>query len=109
MLGLHALTGFDSVGSFKGIGKLKALKLLLKSPTYCDTLRDLGDGCKVDDEKFICVVFGKAKFDSVNEERHLMLQSKYDGDISVKSLKSSAIDPVRFPPSKAYLKEHVAK
>ena len=75
MLGLHALTGCDSVSSFKGIGKLKPLKLLLKSPTYCDTLRDLGDGFKVDDdflegcERFICIVFGKAKFDSVNEER----------------------------------------
>ena len=65
MLGLHALTSCDSVSSFKSIGKLKPLKLLLKSPTCCDTLRDLGDGCKVDDEKFICVVFGKAKFDSV--------------------------------------------
>ena len=30
--------------------RLASLKLLLKSPTYCDTLRDLGDGWKVDDD-----------------------------------------------------------
>ena len=52
-------------------------------------------------------MYGKAKFDSVNEVHHLMPQSKYDGDICVKSLKSGAIDLARFPPSKAYLKEHV--
>ena len=40
--------------------------------------------------------------------RRLMLQSKYDGDISVKSLKSSTMYPAQFPPSKAYLKKHVA-
>ena len=98
MLGLHALTGCDSVSFFKGIGKFKPLKLLLKAPTYYDTLRDLGHGWEVDDdlldgcEKSICAVYEKAKFDSKNEIRHLMLQSKYDGDISVKSLKSSTID-----------------
>ena len=92
MLGLHSLAGCDSVSSFKGIGKLKPLKLLLKSQTYCDTLRGLGEDCKADYnlidgfEKILCVVYGKAKFDSVNKVRHLMLQSKCDGDISVKSL-----------------------
>ena len=58
MHGLHALT-YHSVSSFKGIGKRKPLKLRLKTPTYCDTLRGLGDDWKVEDdldgcEKFIC-------------------------------------------------------
>ena len=58
------LAGCDSVSSFKGIGKLKPLKLLLKSPTYCDSLRGLGHDWRVDDdlldgcEKFICSVYG---------------------------------------------------
>ena len=66
---LHALT-YHSVSSFKVIGKGTPLKLRLKSPTYCDTLRGLGDDWKVEDnlldgcEKFICAVYGKAKFDS---------------------------------------------
>ena len=92
MLGLHSLAGCDSVSCFKGIGKLKPLKLQLKSPTYCDHLRGLGEDWKADYnpnddcEKSICAVYGKAKFNSVNEARHLMLQSKRNGDINVKSL-----------------------
>ena len=92
MVGLHSLAGCDSVSSFKGIDKLKTLKLLLRSPTYCDTLRGLGEGGKADYnlidgfEKSICAVYGKAKFDNVNRVRHIMLQSKRDGDISMESL-----------------------
>ena len=40
--------------------------------------------------------------------RLLMLQSKYDGDLSVKCLKLSIMDLSQFTPSEAYLKEHVA-
>ena len=40
--------------------------------------------------------------------RRRMLQSKYNGVISVKSLKSSTMDLARFPPSTVYLQEHVA-
>jgi hypothetical protein len=91
MLGLHALTGCDSTSCFKGIGKIKPLKLLLKSPAYCNTLRSLGDDWNMDEnfidgcEKFICAMYGKAKYDSVDEVRHLMLKSKCDGDITVQS------------------------
>ena len=62
--GLNALTGCDSVSSFKGIVKLKPLKLLLISPTYCDILRGLGYGLERDDdllggcEKLSCGVYG---------------------------------------------------
>jgi hypothetical protein len=34
---------------------------------------------------FICAMYGKAKYDSVDEVRHLMLKSKCDGDITVQS------------------------
>ena len=38
-----------------------------------------------------------------------MLKSKCDGDISVGSLSSSTIDLARLPPSRACLREHVAR
>lgn len=44
MLGLHALTGCDTVSCFKGVGKIKPLQLLLKARAYCDTLKQLGGG-----------------------------------------------------------------
>ena len=95
MLALHAFTGCDSVSSFRGIGKIKPFKLLLKSPAHCDALKHLGDDWNVDDdlligcEKFTCALYGKSKSESVDEVRHLMLKSKCDGDISVDSLTSS--------------------
>ena len=54
-------------------------------------------------------MYGKAKFDSVNEVCHLILQSKCDEDISIKSLKSSTMDLAQFKSSKACLKEYVAQ
>lgn len=39
----------------------------------------------------------------------MMLKSKCDGDISVDSVTSSTIDLARFPPSRACLREHVAR
>lgn len=39
LLGLHGFTGCDYVSSFTGIGKIKAVKLLLKSPTHCEALK----------------------------------------------------------------------
>ena len=48
MLALHAFTGCDSVSSFRGIGKAKPLKLLLKSLAHCNALNHLGDSWNVD-------------------------------------------------------------
>ena len=73
MLGLHAFTGCDSVSSFRGIGKIKPLKMLLKSPAHCDALKSLGDDWNVDDdlligcEKLTCTLYGKSKWGSVDE------------------------------------------
>ena len=73
MLALHAFTGCDSVSSFRGIGKVKLVKLLLKSPEHCQALEHLGDNWDVDDslllmcEKFTCAPYGKSKLENVDE------------------------------------------
>lgn len=115
MLGLHALTGCDSVSCFKGMGKVKPLKLLIKSPTYCDALKHLGDDWDLDEsvidgcEKFTCAIYGKPKCTSVDEVRHMMLTSKCHGNLTVPSLTSNTVDMARFPPSRSCLREHVAR
>ena len=43
MLAIHAFTGCDIVDAFKGIGKVKALKLILKNSELCDSMLHLGD------------------------------------------------------------------
>ena len=68
---LQAFIGCDLISSFRGIGKIKPLKLLLKSPAHCDTLRHLGDDWNVGDDllieckKFICALYGKPNISSV--------------------------------------------
>ena len=50
LLGLHALTGCDTVSAFKGKGKVRPMKLLLKSPDFCDVLNKLGEQWEVTEE-----------------------------------------------------------
>lgn len=70
MMALHAFIGCDSVSSFRGIGKIKPLKLLLKSPAHCYALMHLGDDWNVDEdlligcEKFTCALYEKSKSES---------------------------------------------
>lgn len=42
LLGLHAYTRCDTVSSFSGLGKLKALELILGYTTFQEVLIDLG-------------------------------------------------------------------
>jgi len=76
LLGLHAFTGCDVTSAFKGIGKVKPLKKMLQSPTFCYALSQLGNswtlspGLVTGLEKFVCALFGKPNFDSVDDVRH---------------------------------------
>ena len=44
LLGLHAFTGCDTCIAFKGIGKIKPIKVLQKNAKFNDMLARLGDG-----------------------------------------------------------------
>ena len=87
LLGLHAFTGCDYASSFKELER-QATKLL-KSPTHCETLKQLGEQCEASDElllgreSFTCAVFGKAKCKSVDEVHYIRLKFKCDGDVIV--------------------------
>ena len=86
LLGLHAFTGCDSDSSFKGIGNIKTLKVLLKSSAFYDALKQLGEEWETTDdlmagcESFTCAVYGKAKYSNVDEVHYIMLKAKCDGD-----------------------------
>ncbi len=115
MFSLHAFTGCDAVSCFKGIGKIKPLKLLIKSPAYCDILTHLGEDWNLNEdlisgcEKFTCTLYGKAKFQSIDEVCHLMLKSKCVGDITRQSPKSITIHLAWLPPRRACLREYIAR
>ena len=76
-LGLHALTGCDTVSAFNGKGKVRPMKLLLKSPDFCDVLSKLGELWEVTEElvenieRFVCAIYGnRKKIAKVDEMRH---------------------------------------
>ena len=65
LIGLHAITGCDTVSAFTGKGKVKALKLLMKSMTYVDAFMDLGISWNISEEtvnaieRFACELYEK--------------------------------------------------
>ena len=70
---LHAFTHSDSTSAFKGIGKVKPIKLLQKHPRFQNVLAKLGEEWDVSDdviaglEAFTCVIYGRSRVTSVDE------------------------------------------
>ena len=75
LIGLHAITGCDTVSAFTGKGKARALKLLMKNRTYVDAFMDLGLSWNISDEtgkeieRFVCELYEK-KMQEVNLLRY---------------------------------------
>ena len=99
----------------KGKGKIKPMKLLLKSPSFCQVLAQLGEQWDVTDElisgmeKCVCAVYGgkKNKITKVGELRHFVIKSKCEESISASTIKN--IDLSTLPPSKACLEQHIRR
>ncbi|XP_071943683.1 uncharacterized protein [Antedon mediterranea] len=78
LIGLHCFTGCDSVSSFFGKGKVKAMKLVMENSNLCKAFCSLGnstselsDELVCDLETFVCRLYGH-KNKSVNEVRYAM-------------------------------------
>ena len=65
LLGLHAFTRSDTTSAFKGIGKVKPIKTLQKSPQFQSALAQIGDSWQISEdlflqmEAFTCLYGGK--------------------------------------------------
>jgi hypothetical protein len=65
LLGLHAFTRFDTTSAFKGIGKVKPINTLQKSPQFQSALAQIGDSWQISEdlflqmEAFTCLYGGK--------------------------------------------------
>ena len=75
LMGLHVFTGCDTSSAFKGIGKVKPIKLLLKKSDFEECFETLGTNWNVDSasiaelERFICSLYGYQRCASVNNIR----------------------------------------
>ena len=113
LLALHAFTGCDSTSAFKGKGKVKPIKLLLKSDKYIDAFSKLGTSWEFDNsnmdtiEMFVCALYGNTRIRKVNELRYVILQRKCGGDKAFK--KSANFDLSALPPYLDCLEQHVKR
>ena len=114
LLGLHCFTGEDCNCAFKGQGKLKPLKKMLKMPRYQETFRALGNSWSVSDkvlsdlEQFTCFMYGQPKVTSVNKVRSIMVKTATGGtSSSLKQMKK--VDLSKMPPCRSSLIPHIKR
>lgn len=81
--GYHAFTGCDYTASFNRKGKVRPLKLLEKNDGAQEVLSRIGNWHEISDadiqviESFVCSIYGKKTFMSVDEARLDMFLNKY--------------------------------
>jgi len=101
LIGLHALTGCDSVSSFAGKGKIRALKLMKANHDHMEALEKLGDTWDLSDEhfqgleSFVCRLYSQQGSSSVNEIRYQLFCSK-----------KGEVESFQLPPCAATLYRH---
>ena len=109
---LFMFTKCDTTCAFKGIGKVKPIKLLQKIPRYQTILTELGKAWQVSNtllrglEEFTCALYGHKRFTSVNKLRFMIIKEKCmttAGNIKI----NHNIDMSLLPPSPRALDQHV--
>ena len=112
LLALHSFTGSDTTSAFKGIGKVRPMKALLKHPRFVPIFARLGDTWDVPEEDFteweafLCIIYGKPRFSDVDDLRYHMIEEKC-GDEGLDATKN--VDMATLPPCRRTLKEKVKR
>ena len=111
---VHAYSHCDSTSAFKGVGKIKHVKILQKLPRFQRVLGRLGDEWTVSEEMvaeleaFTCTIYGKSRSQSIDEVRSTLIKEKCymkDGTINVKK----KIELCSFPPCRKALIQHIRR
>ena len=103
LIGLHALTGCDTVSAFAAKGKWRPLQMIAKNQTFVETMKDIGKEWSLGDEtfkgteEFVCNLYGK-KCTSVHSLRY-----------ELHCAKGSKIEPEALPPCQSSLRLHVSR
>ena len=107
----HVFTHCDTTSAFKGIGKIRPIKLLLKNKGFQDALSKLGDTWEVPAElnnkleEFTAAMYGRGMYKSVNAARLDMLRAKCGGTYGIDL--SRNVDLGQFPPCLNALQQHI--
>lgn len=112
LLGLHAFTGCDSTSAFKGKGKVRAIRCMLKDSIILKASAKLGIEWTLTDEVIIgmerltCRLYGASKVNDVNECRYVKLTSVCCPDNLNMINPTKKFDTAFIPPPKVSFLEH---
>ena len=110
---LHAFSGCDSTSAFKGIGKVKPIKILEKKKNFIDSFAAVGDSWNVSTnilqslEEFTCCLYGYPRFSSLDSLRYHCLKKKCVDSDKIDPKKT--IDLSAFPPCQNTFEQHVKR
>lgn len=113
LLGYYVYSGEDCTSSFKGKGKVHALKVIERNPKYHSAFRQLGETWTLDSntaaqlESFTCHIYNYPRDNYVNKVRSKMIKSMV-GENEVISHKSK-VDLSRIPPCQDSLIPHLQR
>jgi len=116
LLALHAFTRCDTTSAFKGISKVKPIKLLEKTPRLQEVFSAVGQSWAVSEdlflqlEEFTCKMYKQktVRVVEINELRCAMLTQKRGGTLQAIDHKKS-VDLSTLPPPKTCLREHIKR
>jgi len=103
LIGIHAITGCDTISAFSGKGKWKAVQLLQRNERYVQAMASIGQEWAVSEETFkdtealVCHLYGK-KCQSVDVLRY-----------EIHCARGGKVDPEALPPCESSLRLHVTR
>ena len=112
LLALHAFTGCDSTSAFKGKGKVKAIKIILKDEQILDALASVGNDWRVSQDilnelqRLTCKLYGMSKIECVNTCRYIKLTSLCCPDDLNAVHPTKKFDTAFIPPAYVSFVEH---
>ena len=108
---LYAYTRCDTTSGFKGVGKVKPIKILQRMPRFQSGLVQLGESWQVTDELFsalegfTCMLYGSRKILDIDDLREVNLIKKCGNELN----SSRNVDIGSSPPCKHSLLQHVRR
>ncbi len=113
LLALHAFTHCDTTSAFKGIGKIKPIKVLQKLPKFQPILAELGREWEITEELFVgleeftCAIYGRPRFKSIDKLRFSLIKEKCGDDDRLHLGRN--VDLATLPPCRGVLQQHIRR
>ena len=110
---LHAFTGCDTTSSFVRRGKIALLKILEKKSEFVSLFQEPGESVNVkessldDLERFVCSMYGKPKYTSVNKLCYDLFMKKFMPKPGQLLSSGDGIDLSLLPPRQDSLQMHI--